>query len=148
MVERKKEKHTIVINLSNLGASQLETLLVGPTEQRTHTRVVGNISITKDSSAASGSVAMAIVIVREGQSTLALSLANGTALYPRPQDVLWHQFLRMPVDADTQHGWNIHVDVLGKRILEPGDAIRFAALANLADTAQIGGSLTLFLLLP
>ncbi len=148
MVERKIEKHIVSILHSNLGTTQQVTSIVAPSEMRTHTRVVGNISVSKDSTATAATIGLAIVVVREGQSALTISLTNATEFYDRPEDVLWHQTIRTPVAANADWERNIHIDVLGQRKLARNDAIKFISIGIIADSGQLSGSLTDFLKLP
>ena len=109
-------------------------------ERETTVRIVGNLIL--EPKVADGTVGLALIVVKDGVGTPVMVLTNGSEMFDRPADVLWHGVYR--IGASSLAPYLIPIDVRGQRKLRTDDKVILIALGDTSTVSHVAGSLTYF----
>ena len=139
------DKTSLVIEQSNTGTGQFQLDLTTPT--RPVTWLGGHLfgSCVKAGSTSAGFLALAIVIVYDGDSVQTLGITNGTAFYKPEKNILWSAIYRFGTVANLEYGYETNEPLKAKRKLQVGDKISFIARANVATFSHFAYAITVFI---
>ena len=137
-------KETEVNSLSVGTTQSSNTLGEVTTIGRTLVRIVGNLVYNNTGVGTGASVVFVIAKVDDGDSSLAVSFANDSEVYPKPAAVLYHGIIRANVASEGALMLYIPVDVKGMRKMKKGDKLDLIVDGSQAASGVLGSSLSLF----
>ena len=104
--------------------------------------LIGNF--TKGVATSRVSIAIALIVLREGQTVSALNLSEGSPLYSPEQDVLWATVFDTAKAADSDLVRDFTVQIKAQRKLKIGDTLRLINVSSAANGGNIFASFTGF----
>ena len=135
------DKILAYVKQSGVDATQVETSLISAPFPCTITGIRWEIGIAQSGGTGLAQCDMAIVVVREGNSTIAISTVNTSQFYEPEQNCLAFKTVFIHNFTQTKQ-WSGSTKTMRKLMV--GDQIRFVMLGIATNTVNISGVVQLF----
>ena len=104
--------------------------------------LTGNISGANASPATHTSLAVCVVLLKNGETVPAMSVSDGSPMWPVTANILYQWF--GSVFESKEYFTEIQVEVKGMRKMRPGDTIEIHTLQSVAATMRVRFAVTVF----